>query len=109
MGYADRIAQAKMPRINFSEDSLSDLNRLREFLEGKSPEAWNKAKAAITTEIGSLATRAGIHKPVPDRPHQHDMHVKFGALGYTIRYRYERVGDVVVILRMKHQREQDFL
>lgn len=98
-----------MPRVIFSEDSLGDLDRLREFLEGKSHEAWKRAKTAIATEIGSLATQAGIHKPVPDRPHQHDMQVKFGALGYTIRYRYERGGDVVVVLRMKHQREQDFL
>ena len=109
MGCARRIAQAKMPRINFSEGSLNDLNRLREFLEGKSPEAWKKAKTAVMTEIGSLVTRAGIHKSVPDRPHQHDIQVKFGSLGYTIRYHYERGGDVVVILRMKHQREQDFL
>ena len=109
MGYAERIAQANMPRVIFSEDSLGDLDRLREFLEGKSPEAWKKAKAAIAVEIGSLVTRAGVHRPVPDRPHQHDMQVKFGALGYTIRYRYERGGDVVVVLRMKHQREQDFL
>ena len=109
MGHGGRIAQAKMPRVIFSADSLGDLDRLREFLEGKSPEAWKKAKTAIATEIGSLATRAGIHKPVPDRPHQHDMQVKFGALGYIIRYHHERGGDVVVVLRMKHQREQDFL
>ena len=109
MGHAGRIAQAKMPRVIFSADSLGDLDRLREFLEGKSPEAWKKAKTAIATEIDSLATRAGIHKPVPDRLHQHDMQVKFGALGYTVRYHHERGGDVVVVLRMKHQREQDFL
>ena len=98
-----------MPRVIFSADSLGDLGRLREFLQGKSPEAWKRAKTAIATEIGSQVTRAGIHKPAPDRLHQHDMQVKFGALGYTIRYHYERGGDVVVVLRMKHQREQDFL
>ncbi len=109
MGHGGRTAQAKMPRVIFSADSLDDLDRLREFLDGKSPEAWKKAKTAIAIEIGSLVTRAGIHKPVPDRLHQHDIQVKFGALGYTIRYRYEPGGDVVVVLRMKHQREQDFL
>ena len=98
-----------MPRIEFSLDSLNDLDRLREFLDGKSPEAWNKAKTALTTEIANLSTRAGIYKPVPDRSHQHDIQVKFGSRGYTIRYHYERGGDVVVILRMKHQREQEFL
>ena len=98
-----------MPRVIFSDDSLGDLDRLREFLEGKSPEAWKKAKTAIATEIGSLVTQAGVHKPVPDRLHQHDMQVKFGSLGYTVRYHCERGGDVVVILRLKHQREQDFL
>ncbi|MCF8211320.1 MAG: type II toxin-antitoxin system RelE/ParE family toxin [Rhodoferax sp.] len=98
-----------MPRLSFSADSLSDLERLHEFLEGKSPEAWLKAKTAIIAEIGKLSTQAGIHKPVPDRKHQHDMQVKFGALGYTIRYQFERGGDTVVVLRMKHQRENDFL
>lgn len=97
-----------MPRVSFSVDSLDDLDRLREFLEGKSPEAWSKAKTAIITEIRSLTTRAGIHKPVPDRLHQHDMQVKFGSRGYIVRYHYERGDDLVVVLRMKHQREDGF-
>ncbi len=97
-----------MPRIVFSQDSLEDLDRLREFLQGKSPEAWAKARTAIKTDIEGLSTKAGIHKPVPDRPHQYDLKIKFGAYGYTVRYRFERGGDVV-ILRMKHNREQDFL
>ena len=109
MGHVERIIQANMPRVSFSADSLSDLERLREFLQSKSPEAWKKAKTAIITEIGSLVTLAGIHKPVPDRLHQHDMQVRFGSLGYTIRYHFEHGNDVVVILRLKHQREPDFL
>ena len=56
-----------------------------------------------------LTARAGIHKPVRGRLYQHDMQVKFGSLGYTIRYHYERGGEAVVILRMKHQREDGFL
>lgn len=98
-----------MPRINFSLDSLDDLDRLREFLEGKSPEAWQKAKTAIISEISGLSKLAGIHKPVPDRQHQHDIHVKFGSYGYTVRYHYDRNEDTVIVLRMKHQREQEFL
>jgi plasmid stabilization system protein ParE len=97
-----------MPRIDFSPDSLEDLDRLQEFLQQKSPEAWEKARTIIKADIAGLSTRAGIHKPVDGRPHQYDLKIKFGAYGYTVRYRFERGGDVVVILKMKHNREQDF-
>jgi plasmid stabilization system protein ParE len=96
-----------MPHIRFSQNAVDDLDRLREFLESKSPEAWDRAKSAIKTEIGSLSTRAGVHKRAPDRTEQHDMLVKFGSRGYTVRYHYAQGADVT-ILHIKHQREQDF-
>jgi plasmid stabilization system protein ParE len=98
-----------MPRIDFSRDSLEDLDRLQEFLQKKSPEAWEKARTIIKADIAALSTRAGIHKPVEDRPNQYDLKIKFGSYGYTVCYGFERGGDVVVILKMRHNREHDFL
>ena len=37
-------------------------------------------------------------------PFHRELVIKFGARGYVARYRYERGGDVVVLL-VRHQRE----
>jgi plasmid stabilization system protein ParE len=93
-----------MPRVIFSEAALEDLVRLREFLASRSPEAAEKAKSQVLHGLKSLAQFPESNKPVNNMPHQRELVIKFGARGYVARYRYERGGDVVV-LRLRHQRE----
>lgn len=93
-----------MPHVIYTQRALEDLIRLREFLQDKSPEAAEKAKATLLQNLASLGHFPESHKPVPDMPFHRDLVIKFGARGYVARYRYERGGDVVVLL-VRHQRE----
>lgn len=93
-----------MPHVIYTQRALEDLIRLREFLQDKSPEAADKAKATLLQSLASLGRFPESHKPVPDMPFHRELVIKFGARGYVARYRYERGGHVVVLL-VRHQRE----
>lgn len=93
-----------MPRIIYTQRALEDLVRLREFLQGKSSDAADKAKATLVQSLASIRNFPESHKPVLDMPFHRELVIKFGARGYVARYRYERGGDVVVLL-VRHQRE----
>ena len=93
-----------MPHVIYTQRALEYLIRLREFLQDKSPEAADKAKATLLQNLASLGLFPESHKPVPDMPFHRELVIKFGARGHVARYRYERGGDVVVLL-VRHQRE----
>ena len=93
-----------MPHVIYTQRALEDLIRLREFLLDKSPEAANKAKATLLQSLTSIGHFPESHKPVPDMPFHRELVIKFGSHGYVARYRYQRGGDVVVLL-VRHQRE----
>lgn len=95
-----------MPRVILTELALGDLVRLREFLAEKSPAVAEKAKTQLLGSLKTLALFPESNKPVPKVPHQRELVIKFGARGYVARYRFERGGDVVV-LRVRHQREEE--
>ena len=92
------IGPAQIPRITYTQRALEDLVWLREFLQDKSPEAAEKAKATLLQSLASLGYFLESHQPVTDMPFHRERVIKFGARGYVARYRYERGGDVVVLL-----------
>jgi plasmid stabilization system protein ParE len=96
-----------MPRIVTTYLASLDAERLRQFLQSKNPAAASRAAAAIREGIGQIAAYPEGYKPVPNMPYHREMHIKFGSGGYTVRYHYEPGGDIT-ILRMRHQRENDF-
>jgi plasmid stabilization system protein ParE len=96
-----------LPRLRFAQDSLHDLQRLREFLRGKSPEVAQRMQQQLLESIQSLPRMPEAHRPVPDMPWHRELIVKFGAQGYVVRYHYQPGGEAVV-LRMRHQREDAF-
>ncbi len=95
------------PALRFSQDSIHDLQRLQEFLRGKSPEAAQRAQQALLQAIHSLPRMPQAHRPVPDMPGHRELIIKFGAQGYVVRYHY-LLGSEIVVLRMRHQREDSF-
>jgi plasmid stabilization system protein ParE len=98
---------ARLPALRFSQESLHDLQRLREFLRSKSPEAAVRAQRALLQAIEALPRMPQAHRPVPDMPGHRELIVKFGAQGYVVRYHYLPASEIVV-LRMRHQRESEF-
>ena len=96
-----------LPSLRFTPESLLDLQRLREFLRSKSPEAAQRAQQALLQAIESLQRMPQAHRPVQDMPGHRELIVKFGAQGYVVRYHYAQ-GAEIVVLRMRHQREDGF-
>lgn len=90
-------------KVIFSEDALSDILRLREFLNPVAPLAAQKAVAEIVSGCESLATFSARGRVRHDGARQ--IVVRFGASGYIARYRIDTILEEVVILRVRHARE----
>jgi plasmid stabilization system protein ParE len=97
-----------MPRLVVTQKALEDLIRLCAFLSAKSPEASERAKQKILQSLRALPLFPEAHRPVHDLPYHRELVIQFGASGYVARYRYEPGGDVVV-LRVRHQKEGNFI
>jgi plasmid stabilization system protein ParE len=90
-------------RVRLLPLARRDLARLEEFLSSKSPQAANKAAAAIRKAVLSLDQHAerGRLGPVENT---RELPVEFGRDGYVIQYRVS--GDTVSVARIFHTREQ---
>ena len=93
-----------MPRLIITQPALEDIIRLRAFIAEKSPQAGDRAKQKILQDLRGLTLFPEAHRPVHDMPHHRELVIKFGASVYVARYRY-RQGENVVILRIRHQKE----
>lgn len=95
-----------MSRVILTRAAQRDLERLREFLHDKNPQASRRAAQAIKDGIKKIALQPEGHRPVPDMPDHRELVVDFGSRGYIARYYYQPGGDIL-ILRIKHQLEDD--
>ena len=97
-----------MPRVILSARAQSDIVRLRNFLLEKDINATKRAVLAIREAFLPLKQSPVIGRPVEDHPELRELIIDFGASGYLAMYRYEPANDTVVILAIKHQREDDY-
>ncbi len=96
-----------MPRVILSPGAFLDLQRLREFLRPKSPEAAQRAAKVIIKAIQVLGLQPGIGRPAEDLgPECRELPIDFGSSGYLALYR--RRGDEVIILALRHQLEDEY-
>ena len=96
-----------MPRVILSPAALEDLQRLREFLRLKSPEAAKRSAKVIVRAIQILSHQSGIGRPAPDLgPECRELPIDFGGSGYLALYRQR--GDDIIILALRHQLENDY-
>jgi plasmid stabilization system protein ParE len=91
-------------RLIWLPEAAADLNRLREFLRSKSPEAARRAGRQILEAAKILENFPESGKPVDDPAGFRDLYIPFGARGYVLRYRVRLDGEIVVI-RVWHGRE----
>ena len=97
-----------MPRVILSARAQGDIGRLRNFLLEKDINAAKRAVLAIREAFLPLKQSPVIGRPVEDHPELRELIIDFGATGYLAMYRYEPANDTVVILAVKHQREDDY-
>lgn len=97
-------------RVRFAPAALRDLERLREFLHSKSPQAAVRAAAAITTAIKRLEQHPQMGRLVEDMPPEYrELPIDFGASGYVALYRYDASKEkLLTVLAVRHQREAGY-
>lgn len=97
-----------MSQVKFAPGAILDLQRLRDFLRPKNPEAARRAGQAIKQGVRVLSLQARIGRTIEDMPeHFREWPIDFGDSGYVARYRIDVHGDVT-ILAVRHQKEVGF-
>ena len=97
-----------MPHVKLSARAQSDLARLHTFLANKDANAAERAMLVIREAFMPLTPAPMIGRPVEDSDGLRELVIDFGASGYLALYRFERLLDAVVILAVKHQREENY-
>lgn len=96
-----------MARITYTEQALTDLERLTEFLLQSDARAAQATAGLLMTAIAIL----GQH-PLVGRPVEHGLRelvISRGRSGYLALYSYEAREDAVLILAIRHQREAGYV
>jgi plasmid stabilization system protein ParE len=96
-----------MSHINWSVDSLLDLERLEAFLFDKDPDAAFRARQTIRQRVLILEHQPRLGRPADHLPLAYrEWPIRFGSSGYVALYRVDK--DQVTILAIRHMREVGF-
>ena len=96
-----------MPReIVWLPGAAEDVARLRDFIQKKNPRAAQHAADRIKKAVQILMENPEAGRPVEDALPFRDLFIPFGSGNYILRYREE--GGRVVIVRVRHSKEEDF-
>jgi toxin ParE1/3/4 len=90
--------------ILVSADAALDFERLRDFLEIKSPQAASQAAAAIWTAIQALDEFPHLGAP-RGRAGVRQLVVRRGSSAYVVRYAILAENEDILLLRIWHGRE----
>jgi toxin ParE1/3/4 len=91
--------------ILFSSDAVSDIERVRHFLQARNPDAAARAMQAIWRALERLEDFPEMGQAIGD----HDIRqivVRFGRRGYVIRYRVLPADGTIFVTRLWHSRER---
>ena len=97
-----------MPRVIVTQGAVEGLERCRQFLAVKSPEAAKRAGQAIERQFLLLETAPDIGRPFADLPELRELMISFGDSGYVALYHYEPTHDAVYVLAFRHQKEAGY-
>lgn len=96
-----------MSQVIFAPAAIRDLQRLRDFLRPKSPEAAQRAAQAVRQGVAILGTHPRLGRTIEDLPEAfREWLIDFGDSGYIVRYRLD--SDAVTILAIRHQKEAGY-
>ena len=97
-----------MPYVIVTEGAALGLERCRQFLAAKAPEAAKRAGQAIERQFLLLEAVPDIGRPFPEMPELRELVITFGDSGYVALYRHEAADDVVFVLAFRHQKEAGY-
>ncbi|GAB1394621.1 type II toxin-antitoxin system RelE/ParE family toxin [Rhodocyclaceae bacterium] len=96
-----------MPHLIWSEQALTNVQRLYRFLAEKNLGAARRAVTTIRDGVKILAVQPQVGRIVEEMDEVfRDWPVDFGDSGYVVRYRLD--GEQVTILAVRHQKEAGF-
>ncbi len=96
-----------MPRIKWSLPAYSDLARLHAFLEPMSRDVANRAIRTIQQGVKPLGKHPEMGRLIEDMsPDVREWVIEFGQRSYVARYQYD--GKQVIIMAIRHGREDGF-
>lgn len=96
-------------RALFSDDSLEDLAQVRKFLDAVDADAAQRAVNAILDAISLLERNPYFGRPAEDLPDGYrQFSVHFGKSGYVLLYYLDLPLDALLVLSIKHQRQENF-
>lgn len=94
-----------MPRVIVTSGAVLGLERCRQYLRERNPEA---ARRAARTIADQLTLQPAIGRPIPDSPELRKLVIPFGDTGYVALYRHETIANAVYVLAFRHQREAGY-
>ena len=93
-------------RIEYSTQALRDIQRLGEFLMETNPQAAADTATLIVEAVSLLARHPYIGRIRPGE--LRELVISRGRSGYVALYRVDVLGDRVLMLAIRHQREDAF-
>ena len=97
-----------MPRVIVTEGATLGLERCRQFLTAKSPEAARRVGQIIAQQFLRLESSPDIGRPFQEEPRLRELIIVFGDSGYVALYCHEPTEDVVYVLAFRHQKEAGY-
>lgn len=97
-----------MSRVIVTEGAAQGLERCRQFLAEKNPQAAKRAGQAIERQFMQLETNPNIGRPLNDLPELRELVIEFGDSGYVALYRHQQEKDTVYVLAFRHQKEAGY-
>jgi len=97
-----------VPRLIITEGAALGLERRRQLLNEKGPQAARRAAQAIKRQFARLEECPEIGRPFPELPELRELIIEFGDSGYVALYRHERADDDVYVLAFWHQKEAGY-
>jgi plasmid stabilization system protein ParE len=96
-----------VPRLIWTPDALTDVQRLYRWLLSKDADAAKRAVATIRAGVRMLAQTPRIGRPVEEMdPEYREKLIDFGNSGYVALYRLE--GETVAVLAVRHRKEAGY-
>ncbi|MDR2893554.1 MAG: type II toxin-antitoxin system RelE/ParE family toxin [Deltaproteobacteria bacterium] len=95
-----------MAEIILSKNALDDLKRLHDFLVAMDAEAAKRAGRTIAAHITRLKKYPELVPAIQEK--YRILSIPFGKYGYSVAYTYYTDVDTVLILGIKHQKEEFF-
>lgn len=85
-------------------DAITDLMRLRKFIQDKNPSAAKRAASKIKEGALTLMSNPESGRPVEGLSSFREILIPFGAGNYVLRYREDDA--VIVVVRVWHSKEE---